>query len=187
MWGPCAWKFLHSIAFAYPAAPSDEQIAAHTKFFEALPDVIPCPSCGFHCRTYFESNREELSRALRSGPVLARFMHKFHNAVNASRTPPVKPMDWETVRQIYTYGHADSRPRPQSAAEWADPYHNMPQWSESAGQDATTVLDFVSSPAAITCLLLLAATYYYYFSRRESSAERKRAQAPWPLRAHTHV
>ena len=185
LWGPSAWKFLHAIAHTYPAAPDDQQIAQFTKFFDALPDVIPCPSCGLHARQYFDSHQAELTQALRSGPRLQRFVHAFHNAVNASRDPPVPPMDFEVVRQIYTHGHVLGRPRPSTQAEWADPYHNMPPWNqqadvkvpkalphgtEGAEPRAEPLLGGLKDEQRYTVIgvvaLALGAFYYYYYHRR---------------------
>lgn len=182
LWGPSAWKFLHAISFAYPEAPDDLQIAQFTKFFDALPDVIPCPSCGLHARQYFDGHQAELTQALRSGPRLQRFIHAFHNAVNASRDPPVPPMDFEVVRQIYTHGHVLGRPRPSTQTEWADPYHNMPPWNQQAdvkvkapGAAAETLLGFQVreggllgdySHAALAMGALSLAFYYYWHRRR---------------------
>ena len=186
LWGPSAWKFLHAISFAYPEAPDDLQIAQFTKFFDALPDVIPCPSCGLHARQYFDGHQAELTQALRSGPRLQRFMHAFHNAVNASRDPPVPPMDFEVVRQIYTHGHVLGRPRPSTQTEWADPYHNMPPWNQQAEADVKVtkalppgasaagvrVRDYSDySYAAMAVVgLSLAYYYYHYYYRRRARA-----------------
>lgn len=128
-WGPCAWKFLHAIAFCYPSTPSDDQVAHFTKFFEGLPAVIPCPSCGQHAREHFIQHEGELKSALKAGgPALQQFMWKFHNAVNERRGVP--PMPFEAVREIYTKGCAGDRPVPSTPAQWADPYHGMPRWAE---------------------------------------------------------
>lgn len=181
LWGPCAWKFLHAVSFAYPVAPDSEQIKQFTKFFDALPDVIPCPACGVHARQYFQSNHAELVQALRSGPLLQRFMHKFHNSVNASRTPPVPPMDFETVRQIYTHGHDLSKKRPQTQTEWADPYHNMIPWSQEANKSVNnvvkTAVDDVNNTtggrgggAVLLAAIAVAAVVYYCSSSFRSTA-----------------
>ena len=187
LWGPCAWKFLHAVSFAYPVAPDSEQIKQFTKFFDALPDVIPCPSCGVHARQYFKSNHAELVQALRSGPLLQRFMHKFHNTVNASRTPPVPPMDFETVRQIYTHGHDLSKKRPQTPTEWADPYHNMIPWSQEANNSVNHVVKTAvdttlntttgGAGAVLLAAIAVAAVVYYYWS---SSFRTQRAAAVNP-------
>lgn len=194
LWGPSAWKFLHAISFAYPEAPDDLQIAQFTKFFDALPDVIPCPSCGLHARQYFDGHQAELTQALRSGPRLQRFMHAFHNSVNASRDPPVPPMDFEVVRQIYTHGHVLGRPRPSTQAEWADPYHNMPPWNQQAdvkvakalppGAAAETLLglregrDYTHAALAVGALSL--AFCYYWYRRRVVPVPVTAAQAEAP-------
>lgn len=175
-WGPCAWKFLHAIAFCYPSTPSDDQVAHFTKFFEGLPAVIPCPSCGQHAREHFTQHEGELKSALKAGgPALQRFMWKFHNAVNERRGVPAMP--FEAVREIYTRGCAGDRPVPSTPAQWADPYHGMPRWAEVAAPDAmdsnngadgawpsTTTIAVAAGGAA----LLLVVGGWWFRSRRRS-------------------
>lgn len=130
-WGPCAWKFLHSIAFSYTDTPSDDQVAHFTSFFEGLPAVIPCPSCGEHAREYFIQHEGELKAAIKAGgSALQRFLFNFHNDVNARRGVP--PMPFETVSAIYTQGHAPGRSFPTSEKELADPHHDMLPWAATS-------------------------------------------------------
>ena len=42
VWGPGAWKFLHSITFYYPKEPTSRDKEYHAKFFTSLQFVIPC-------------------------------------------------------------------------------------------------------------------------------------------------
>lgn len=162
LWGPGAWKFLHAISFAYPAAPDDLMVQQFSAFFRNLPFVIPCPACGEHCHSYFQSHAEEFAIAMRSGPALQRFLVDLHNDVNKRRSPPVPPMPFETVRQIYTRGHAEGHPPPRDAAQWADPYHNMPRWGgQQQHENNMSVTPSTPSWNAGAAAVLVAAAAYW--------------------------
>lgn len=180
LWGPCAWKFLHAISFTYPTTPTDDDKKGLADFMNGLPTVIPCPACGKHAQQYFDNNRDALTRALDSGPALQRFMHAFHNSVNASRSPPVPPMDFERVRQLYTYGHELGRARPSTQTEWADPYHNMPPWNRRAtSAKSLSVFEQSAVSEAAFVIALVIAAYY----TREFLVARTRTRPPRQQRA----
>jgi hypothetical protein len=121
-WGPCAWKFLHAISFAIPESPDDDQVHHLTQFFGSAGHVLPCPACGVHYNAYIESHRADFARALRSGPLLQRFLWELHNEVNDRRGKPDNKLDFGAVQQMYTQGSAPGCPRPASLRHWADPH-----------------------------------------------------------------
>ena len=80
-WGPSAWKFLHTITFAYPDAPDQPTRERTYRFFEMLQHVLPCAKCRGHYREKF---RNITSDIFRSREVLTRWLVDLHNVVNAS-------------------------------------------------------------------------------------------------------
>ena len=176
LWGPGAWKFLHAISFAYPAAPDDLMVQQFSAFFRNLPFVIPCPACGEHCHSYFQRHAEEFAAAMRSGPALQRVLVDLHNDVNKRRSPPLPPMPFETVRQIYTRGHADGHPPPRGAAQWADPYHNMPRWGGQKYENSMSLTPASPSwSAGVTAVLVAAAAYWAWGHYRPRLASKTAA------------
>lgn len=47
-WGPAAWKFLHSVTFAYPDKPTLSQKRDIEQFFYNLKTLLPCEECKIH-------------------------------------------------------------------------------------------------------------------------------------------
>lgn len=72
-WGPAMWRALHAISFT-------PDRGGHLKFFEGLPDVLPCPSCGSHLREIYELLPIDVS----SVRACSEWLWKVHNEVNAS-------------------------------------------------------------------------------------------------------
>lgn len=67
-WGPCAWKFLHSVAAMCPAASFLDENGAETieptmpivqeqysNFFQNLADVLPCSLCSDHLKEFLKT------------------------------------------------------------------------------------------------------------------------------------
>jgi hypothetical protein len=100
-WGPAAWTFLHSIAFAYPDAPTKEQRRHTMAFFESLPWVLPCGSCAEHFRDIIaETKREGVwRRTFTSRDTLASWLHGVHNKVNKRIGKPV--VSFNKVMETY--------------------------------------------------------------------------------------
>lgn len=82
IWGPCAWKFLHTITFAYPESPSLEEKRNHKLFFEQLQNILPCKIC----RQHFRENLKKypIEYGLESRKDLIKWLVDFHNEVNKS-------------------------------------------------------------------------------------------------------
>ena len=57
IWGPSSWKFLYSIALAYPNTPPDfSTIQQYKQFFTSLQYVLPCQKCQIHFGNMLQSN-----------------------------------------------------------------------------------------------------------------------------------
>lgn len=95
-WGSSGWRFLHPITFAFD--PKKKQ--KYKTFFETLPDVLPCRTCGEHFRQNL--NKHLLEPALTNKESLSRWLVTMHNEVNSQRRKPI--LDYETVRRHYEDG-----------------------------------------------------------------------------------
>jgi hypothetical protein len=42
IWGPHGWKFMHYVALAYPAKPTEEDKKNYKIFFESIQNILPC-------------------------------------------------------------------------------------------------------------------------------------------------
>ena len=73
VWGPAMWRALHAISFT-------PDRGGHLKFFEGLPDVLPCPSCGLHLKEIYERLPIDVS----SVQACSEWLWRVHNEVNAS-------------------------------------------------------------------------------------------------------
>jgi hypothetical protein len=86
IWGPSAWKFLHAITFAYPEEPSEEHKEAVKQLFHSLKLLLPCGDC---CSHYCHSvDADRIEPHLKSRETLSKWLHEFHNKVNARLNKP---------------------------------------------------------------------------------------------------
>ena len=106
IWGPAAWSFLTSAAFAYGKDPekatSTERMHAK-KFFETLPYMLPCSVCRDHYLGHLKKHPVDVTNR----DSLSRWIVKIHNIVNVNNGKPVVP--YEKVREHYM-GNAVARP-----------------------------------------------------------------------------
>ena len=85
-WGPKGWYFIHSVALAYPEAPTSVHKENYKLFFKNLGNVLPCPICQEHYRiNYIEA---ELDNALESRILLFNWTVDLHNKVNIEKDKP---------------------------------------------------------------------------------------------------
>ena len=76
-WGPAVWKSLHIFAASYKPSAA----ASFKKFVEALPDLLPCPSCGVHLRKNLAEHPPD--RYMRNNHELFFWTYVIHDRVNA--------------------------------------------------------------------------------------------------------
>jgi hypothetical protein len=99
VWGPSTWRALHAVSF------TPDQ-GGHLKFFESLPDVLPCASCGAHLREIYAQHPIDVS----SVQVCSLWLWKVHDEVNRSLKKSTSYSYADLVRD-YTVGvPAESRP-----------------------------------------------------------------------------
>ena len=78
-WGGCCWSFLEHVALSYPMKPTENQKKNMHKFITSLADVLPCAQCANHLKSYLEKNPPSMN----SSHALCKWIHTFHNEVNA--------------------------------------------------------------------------------------------------------
>jgi hypothetical protein len=83
-WGPAAWKFLHTVTFAYPHNPSLEQQRAADAMFSSLGALLPCDRCKDHYQNEFALHPPDT----RNGATLSAWLVDLHNRVNARLGKP---------------------------------------------------------------------------------------------------
>ena len=95
IWGPAAWKFLHTITFQYPENPTDNDKRKYYIFFNTLKDVLPCPNCKEH----YSKNIEKLPIQLESRDDFIKWLIDIHNEVNIINKK--KKYSYEEVYKLY--------------------------------------------------------------------------------------
>ena len=56
IWGPHAWEFLHSVAFAYPEDPTTQDKKSVKNFAESFACILPCSVCKDNFKTHIKSH-----------------------------------------------------------------------------------------------------------------------------------
>ena len=79
-WGPKAWDFFHSVSFSYPENPTSDQKQSALDFFNGLPFMLPCSSCGQHCAKHLK----QFPPQVENRDTLTKWLYNFHNIVNQS-------------------------------------------------------------------------------------------------------
>jgi len=97
IWGPSAWKFLHSVSFTYPLQPSNQDKEHYKQFFEQLCYVLPCIDCCFNYQKEIETY--DIDEALTSRVKLTRWVVDIHNSVN--RRLGKREMKYSVVKKTY--------------------------------------------------------------------------------------
>lgn len=79
-WGPSAWKFLHTVSFAYPLNPDEETKTNYKNLFSNLRYTLPCS----FCRSYYTQIFKYISidPYLESRNGLTFWLFVVHNIVN---------------------------------------------------------------------------------------------------------
>lgn len=101
IWGPAAWSFLQTAAFAYgkdPEKPTVEEKQHALQFFTTLPYILPCSICRAHYLEHIKKHPPNVSNR----DALTRWIVKIHNIVNANSGKPIIP--YEHVREHYSGG-----------------------------------------------------------------------------------
>jgi len=82
IWGPSAWKFIHTIALSYPDNPTPFDKENYKAFFFSLQNVVPCGKC----REHYAKNIKDIkiNNYLDNSSSLFLWTNKIHNLANAS-------------------------------------------------------------------------------------------------------
>lgn len=81
IWGPAAWKFIHSVSLAYPINPSNEEKENMLTFITILPKILPCEKCRYNCMTHM-GTLQITDDILSSRDKLIKWFIDLHNCVN---------------------------------------------------------------------------------------------------------
>jgi hypothetical protein len=79
VWGPAAWRWLHTAAAKYPAAPARAERRAMARDLTRFVRNIPCDECALHASQYLAARPPDLS----GRESLRLWAWQFHNDVNA--------------------------------------------------------------------------------------------------------
>jgi len=96
-WGPGAWKFIHSISFAYPEVPDEVDKQNMYQFLISLAYVLPCDRCRKHYKNWLKSNSP--INAVSSRNTLSHWFVDLHNQINMRKHKPFFP--FEKVKATY--------------------------------------------------------------------------------------
>jgi uncharacterized protein YbaR (Trm112 family) len=97
IWGPSAWKFIHSVALNYPLEPTIIDKQHYRLFFEYLMHVLPCPKCKHNYEKEF--NLLPIDSALENREALVYWTIDIHNSVN--KRLGKREYTYEEVYEIY--------------------------------------------------------------------------------------
>jgi hypothetical protein len=86
-WGGDAWRFLHTLADAYPDAPDGETRRAMYRVVESLLVLLPCAQCRRHLADFVRTTRlgSSESAPMLSGAAFRRWMDDAHLQANRHR------------------------------------------------------------------------------------------------------
>ena len=104
-WGPSAWRFYHSVAYAYSINPTVDEKNAAKKFIISLSKLLPC----FKCRNHYSVNLSDfdLDDVVLNRYNFMKFVIDLHNRVNISLHKPVITGDVETITESIIFQSND--------------------------------------------------------------------------------
>ncbi len=115
IWGPSAWKLLHTIAYVYDKKKGTNEtkekrekkdIKYYIMFLNSLPYILPCEIC----RTNLKQHYKELPVSKifeENNHGLAEWMYEIHNMVNKSRNVLKHPSK-KQVDKMYSNINGDN-------------------------------------------------------------------------------
>jgi hypothetical protein len=92
VWGGDAWRFLHTIANAYPADPDTATRRGMFELLNSLTVVLPCTQCRLHLSEFMVKSgvRSSESAPFLSGTALRAFVDQAHTNANQQRDERLK-------------------------------------------------------------------------------------------------
>ena len=91
IWGPSAWKFLHTITFNYPMNPSNYDKDVYKNFFKNLGLILPCGICSYNYNIHLD--KYPIENYLSKKEDLVKWLIIIHNEVNKLHNKPTKTFD----------------------------------------------------------------------------------------------
>ena len=104
IWGPHFWFFLHTVARAYPASPSEIMRKKYYTFYQDLPVFLPVQSMGNSFAKLMD--KYPVSPYLSSRVDLIKWTNYIHNKVNAKLLKEQVPFDESTRLYWSAYAKA---------------------------------------------------------------------------------
>jgi hypothetical protein len=101
-WGPAAWKFLHSVTFAFPENPTLQDQQDAESLFLSLRSMLPCQAC----REHYESEIALHPPDTRSRQILSRWLVDLHNRVNSRLGKSI--VSYSNAESLYSFGQCPS-------------------------------------------------------------------------------
>lgn len=92
VWGGDGWRFLHTIANAYPEDPDTAMRRGMFELFNSLTVVLPCTQCRLHLSEFMVKSgvRSSESPPFLSGKALRTFVDQTHTNANQHRDERLK-------------------------------------------------------------------------------------------------
>jgi hypothetical protein len=106
-WGPLLWKYLHISAerIGCSSNPILEADSANSiqLLITGLPDIIPCPDCQLHARTYLSTNKFSAKdlKGCELQTYVRNYLFTFHAAIRARKGQPVIVESAEACAALY--------------------------------------------------------------------------------------
>lgn len=94
-WGPPIWSTIHIMAASYKPSAA----FSFKAFLEALPDLLPCPSCGEHLRKNLEEHPPD--KYMRNNHDLFFWTYVLHDTVNSQCNSVMSPNDKKKVSPAF--------------------------------------------------------------------------------------
>jgi len=103
------WNVIHTWAITYPIEPTDRDRIRAAAYFNNLPNLIPCPSCG---SSFAEILLEyPVEPSLNDRFALCEWVNTVHNLVNEKLGKD--PVSLETFLSNYNATLEGGQPRPR--------------------------------------------------------------------------
>jgi hypothetical protein len=163
-WGPCGWKFLHSVAATYDPQQSRGNDAAVRKhyatFFNMLEFILPCHLCRSHYRLMLL--KRPVEQHLQDALTLQRWVYDAHDDVNRANGKTSPPFD--TVLQMY---NVVDRTKPLTMDSLACPLFKSPSKEPAIATTTGAASEPPRVPAAVVLgAVAIGATLLYVYRHR---------------------
>jgi hypothetical protein len=112
LWGGDGWRFLHTLAKAYPVSPDGQTRREMFRLLTALETLLPCAQCREHFRQYMSETKVQSSE---SRPLLSRV--SLRAWMDAAHLHANKHRDARLARGVDRPDGAEAAKRPDQPAQ----------------------------------------------------------------------